>query len=268
MSWFQTARDWTAFVLSLTSLTTAGLALRNSLVGPQPVLGEMAGETVTILPSSEFRTGSPPKAALPLLDENRHPTDFPVLLVQPSLGNRAPPPNGIAVRSINATFTVRRGGPQNGSETILRADYLWFRLVESNATPTDDQKWIAIVFSSTKQVAPFDLPGGTTWSQEVLFVPRQTLSEQSWKSFLEKLDRKCQTESVPCVGEVAIEVRFADEQSLRTDCKFSVGATQLAFWKGERHRYFAVPECLENIRSDRRSSNRFDEWVFGLLGVR
>src|SRR4051794_27030677 len=80
MSWFQTARDWTAFVLSLTSLTTAGLALRNSLVGPQPVLGEMAGETVTILPSSEFRTGSPPKAALPLLDENRHPTDFPVAL--------------------------------------------------------------------------------------------------------------------------------------------------------------------------------------------
>src|SRR4051794_1058482 len=98
ISLFQQAKDWTGFVVSITSLVTATIALRNTLTGPRPVLAALSGEAIHILRSDQFLIGTPERRAITLRDETGEHQEFPLVIVQPALANRAPPPNGVGIR--------------------------------------------------------------------------------------------------------------------------------------------------------------------------
>jgi hypothetical protein len=172
-SWFQQARDWTAFVVALTSLATALIALRNTLTGPRPFLSSLVGDSITVLRSDQFTFG------LPLRDETGNPVNFPLLLIQPALGNRAPPPNGVGVRAIESNFRLSLRG-----KTLFQSPYVWYRFTESSAALDNGATADHIVFQSASIAAPFDLPGGATWSREVLLIPKETRAALNWDTIV------------------------------------------------------------------------------------
>lgn len=238
-SWFQRARDWTAFVVSLTSLVTSVIALRNTLTGPRPFLAGLEGEAVTILRSTEFRLGSPPAAALALRDESGQPAEFPLIIVQPALGNRAQPPNGIGVRGIEAELVLR-----DGARPLLRSEYVWYRTTESTSQPSPAGGGAdLIVFGTAVQAGPFDLPGGTTWSREVLLIPRETRAEVGWTALARGLEETCARDPARCGGEVTLRVRLDSGAVLATRCAFGIDGHVLAHVRGEYRRFFTSPPC-------------------------
>ncbi len=237
-SWFQRARDWTAFVVSLTSLVTALIALRNTLTGPRPFLAQLAGDAITILRSDQFLLGAAGNAGILLRDENGQPGDFPLLIVQPALANRAPPPNGIGVRAIEGDLVFSRQG-----RILFSSPYVWYRTTTSSIGQDGAGKADRLVFDSAAQTAPFDLPGGGTWSREVLLIPRQSWEAVSWKNFDEQVTRNC-PQPMLCQGEFTLRVRFDNGVQLTEPCSFPIDEHMLAHLKGVERRYFTSPGCL------------------------
>ena len=94
------------------------MALQSTLTGPRPVLAPMMDDVVTILRSDQFIVGPSAVAGVALRDETGKPTDFPLLMVQPTLANRAAPPNGVGVRSIEGDLVLSRAG-----RTLFRSEY-------------------------------------------------------------------------------------------------------------------------------------------------
>lgn len=236
-SLFQQARDWTAFVVSLTSLVTAVIALRNTLTGPRPSLGGLAGEAVHLLRSDQFLLGSPERRGVVLRDEAGAQQEFPLLIVQPALANRAPPPNGVGVRSIEGDLSVSRQG-----KSLFRSSYAWYRLTASDIGFDAESGSDRIAFASAAQVSPFDLPGGSIWSREVLLIPRQTWAAVSWGTFETQLRQNC-SEAAPCQGEFTLRVRLDTGVSLTEVCSFVVEEHVLEHIQGKGRRYFTSPQC-------------------------
>jgi hypothetical protein len=238
LSPFQRARDWTAFIVSLTSLLTALIALRNTLTGPRPFLAQMADDTITILRSDQFVLGNPPTAGLVLRDETGTQVDFPLVIVQPTLANRAAPPNGVGVRGIEGDLAFSRAG-----QTLFRTSYLWYRATASSTTPDSATKVDRISFESAVQTAPFDLPGGSTWSRELLLVPRQTWGAMSWDPLVGQIVQNCLQQPELCMGEFTIRVRLDNGQSLTELCNFHLDEHVIAHLQGVERRYFSSPVC-------------------------
>jgi hypothetical protein len=230
------ARDWTAFIVSLTALVTSLFALRNTLTGPQPFVSQLTGDAITILRSDQFLVGSPASSGIALRDENEAPVNFPLVLVQTTLANRAAPPNGIGVRSIESEIVFTQAG-----RTLFRSTYFWYRITNSSATFNNDTKVDRLVFSSADQVSPFDLAGGTTWSREILFIPRKTWSATNWNKLDTEIIGKCSR--FTCQGELILRVRFDNDLMLTQPCRFRVDEHMLAHFKGEDRQYFTSPLC-------------------------
>jgi hypothetical protein len=237
VGWFQTARDSTAFVVSLASLVTSLLALRNTLTGPRPILGELAGETITIVRSSEVRAGTPPQLIVTPQDESLQFTDFPLLLVQPAVSNRAAPPNGTSLRWVRGALAVTQGEAE-----VYRADYAWFRMLESDSFLSPEGQAV-MRFGGVAQVGPFDLPAGGTWSRELLRVPTETRAARAWPAFLAALEAACAPPARPCRGALTLRVRVGSEETAETRCDFEIGLPQLTNLRGERRRFFTTPGC-------------------------
>lgn len=83
------------------------MALQSTLTGPRPVLAPMMDDAVTILRSDQFIVGPSAVAGVALRDETGKPTDFPLLMVQPTLANRAAPPNGVVFAPSKETSCSR-----------------------------------------------------------------------------------------------------------------------------------------------------------------
>jgi hypothetical protein len=237
-SWFQRARDWTAFIVSVTSLVTALIALRNTLTGPRPFLAEMAGDAISILRSDQFLLGPTANLGIILRDETGAQSDFPLVIMQPTIANRAAPPNGVGVRSIDGDLVFSLAG-----HTLFRSNYTWYRTTASSVTLDAETKLDRLVFESAVQTAPFDLPGGGTWSREVLLIPRQTWAAASWKTLDQQVSQNCSQQQL-CQGELSIRVRLDDGASLTNLCTFYTDEHVLAHLRGIERRYFTSPACL------------------------
>jgi hypothetical protein len=239
-SWFQRARDWTTFVVSLTSLVTALIALGNTLTGPRPLFANLNGDSITLLRSDEYLVGSPPKLGLPLRDENGIKVNFPLILVQITLANRGAPPNGIGVRAIEGRLVLLQD-----VQNFFDSKYNWYQLTKSSATRNNETDIDTLVFDSTDQVAPFDLSGGNSWSREVLLIPEVTWAGLGWTTLAEKIDQSCKTPK-PCRGQLILNVRFDNDLLLQQTCTFSIDEHFLAHFRGVERRYFTTPRCLSS----------------------
>jgi len=237
-SWFQQARDWTGFVVSITALITAGLALMNTLRGPRPYLGGLQGENITILRSSEFRLGNPAKAAAALRDENGQMADFPLVIAQPTISNRAQPPNGISVREITSKLSIAVG-----AKALFSLDYFWFRTTESTSEAYPDGSPDTLIFTSAAQPAPFDLPAGSTWSREILFLPINTYRSKDWQAFSNAIIANCTPNPVNCSGFLELSVRFEENTALKTQCAFDISQQVIWHVQGEKRKFFTSPVC-------------------------
>lgn len=235
-SWFQVARDWTAFIVSLASLLTAFFALRNTLTGPQPFLAQLTGDAITILRSDQFLVGTPPTPGMALRDESGAETDFPLVVVQTTLANRAASPNSIGVRSIESDLIF-----SNSGQILFRSTYFWYRITTSSATLDKDRKVDKLIFSSAEQVAPFDLAGGSTWSREIMFIPRKTWAAANWDKLADQIIRECSP--LLCQGELQLRVRFDSGITLTQPCRFRIDEHMLAHFKGKGRQYFSSPFC-------------------------
>jgi hypothetical protein len=240
-AWFNLARDWTAFLVAFTSLVTALFALKNTFTGPQPFLAQLAGDAITIFRSDQFLVGSPPMAAIVLRDENGLQNDFPLILVQTTLANRAAPPNSIAVRSIESDMVFFQAG-----QTLFRSTYFWYRLTTSSSVLDNESKVDRISFSSAEQIAPFDLAGGSTWSKEILFIPRQTWAAASWGKLDNEVLRHCDQQP-RCQGNLLLHVRLDNGVTLSQSCNFTVTDHLLAHLQGKERRYFTSPMCEDKV---------------------
>jgi hypothetical protein len=259
MPWFEPARDWTSFVVSLTALVTSVFALRSTLLGPQPFIAAPGGDVVTILRSSEFRTGASGVPAQPLIlqDETGAANEFPLILFQPVIGNGAPEAEVTIVRRIRGVLTV-----QQGSTVRFRSEYEWFRITESTSVPGANGR-PELVFSSAVQISPFALPGGGAWSRELLMIP-YTTKEAAWSELLRALDDGCRQAGSPCLGQFDLTVEFAgkDETSrLEKRCAFEFGPHQLTGLSGERNQFFTSPEC----RPSAAQTSGFPPWLRDML---
>lgn len=212
------------------------IALRNTLTGPRPFLAQMAGDAVTILRSDQFLIGNPATLGVPLRDETGKHTAFPLLIVQPTISNRAPPPNSVGVHAIEGDLAFSRAG-----HTLFRSNYIWHRTTASSAVYDNEAKVDGLVFESAAQTAPFDLPGGGTWSKEVLLIPRDTWAAVSWSAFSEPVTHDCPPHQ--CQGELSLRVRLDNSASLTAVCSFSVDEHMLAQLRGVERRYFTSPVC-------------------------
>jgi len=200
----------------------------------------MMDDEITILRSDQFLVGPNAGAGIALRDENGKPTDFPLLMVQPTLANRAAPPNGVGIRSIEGDLVLSRAG-----HTLFRSEYVWYRMTSSFSAPDQVNKVDRLVFDSAVQVAPFDLPGGGTWSRELLLIPRETWAAVSWGAFDEQVSQGC---SQQCQGELSIRVRLDNGASLTEPCSFSIDKHVLAHLRGSERRYFTSPACFARMQ--------------------
>jgi hypothetical protein len=215
------------------------MALQSTLTGPRPVLAPMMDDAVTILRSDQFIVGPSAVAGVALRDETGKPTDFPLLMVQPTLANRAAPPNGVGIRSIEGDLVLSSAG-----RTLFRSEYIWYRMTSSFSEPDDANKADRLIFESAAQIAPFDLPGGGTWSHELLLIPRETWAAVSWAAFDERVSQGC---SQHCQGELTLRVRLDNGTLLTEPCTFSIDKNVLAHLRGTERRYFTSPECFSRI---------------------
>lgn len=232
---FQQVRDWTAFFVSITSLVTATYALRNTISGPAPILADLQETTVTIVRSDQFVKASAARPSIVLREESGKPTDFPLLILPVTLSNRAAPPNGISVRSIDSTFSISRTG-----RTVFQSDYMWYRLTTSSAEPDHSGNSDRLVFETISPVTPFDIAGGTTWSREILFIPRETWAALSWKKFQDGITRDC-TEA--CSSALSIRVQLDNGQTLAVVCGFPIDKHVRAHVQGLDRMFFTTPTC-------------------------
>jgi hypothetical protein len=237
-SWFQQARDWTAFVVSITSLFTAALALKNTLQGPLPFLA--GSKDVTIFRSSQFRLGNPAKPATSLRDETGQPSDFPLVIIQPALSNRAQPPNGIGVREITGELSIKQG-----TKVLFSLEYFWFRTTESTSQSDPHGGPDTLVFTSAAQSAPFDLTGGSTWSREILFSPIKTFKEKNWQAFSSAMTSNCTAYPTNCSGVVEVRVRLNGSNTLISECVFDIDDKVLSPLQGKGRKYFTSSLCAK-----------------------
>jgi len=216
------------------------IALRNTLTGPRPFLAQMTGDAITILRSDQFLVGSTASPGITLRDETGKKDDFPLILVQPTISNRAPPPNSVGVRAIEGDLAFLRAG-----RTLFRANYNWYRWTTSSIAYDDEAKVDRLVFENAVQTAPFDLAGGGSWSKEVLLIPRDTWAAVTWSSLLDPVARDCSSDR--CQVELSLHVRLDNSASLTTVCGFAVDEHILAHLRGGERRYFTSP-----VRRDTR----------------
>jgi hypothetical protein len=114
----------------------------------------MMDDEITILRSDQFVVGQPASVGIVLRNESGALTNFPLLVVQPTLANRAAPPNGIGVRSIEGELVLSRAG-----RTLFRSEYIWYRMTSSVAVPDSENKADRLVFESAVQTAPLRFAG-------------------------------------------------------------------------------------------------------------
>jgi len=233
-SFFQQARDLTTFVVSIASLLTASFALKNTLTGPLPVLADLQGLSPTILRSDQFVLGGSTTPAIVLRGETGEQADFPLLIAPVTISNRAAPPNGVGIRSIDATLTISRAG-----RTVFQSDYAWYRFTASSSVLDGNAKVDRLVVENAVAVAPFDLAGGTTWSREVLLIPRETWLAQGWPKFEEGV-HGCQQ---GCDAKLTLRTRMENGQSQATQCSFAIDRHMLAHVSGKERRFFTTPTC-------------------------
>jgi hypothetical protein len=100
-----------------------------------------------------------------------------------------------------------------------------------------------ITFESAVQAAPFDLPGGSTWSRELLLIPRQTWGAVSWDSLVGQIVQDCLQQPELCMEEFTIRVRLDDGQLLTERCNFRLDEHVIAHLQGVERRYFSSPVC-------------------------
>ena len=163
--------------------------------------------------------------------------DFPLVLVQVTLVNRAAPPNGIGVRAIEGELVLSKDG-----EALYRATYDWYRQANSSINSNQEGKPDRIVFDSVSQLAPFDLSGGTTWSREILLIPRDTWSRLSWEIFVQRISERCPAKE-NCTIEFHLSARLDNGSMLREKCIFNVGTHFAAHIQGLQRNYFSTPVC-------------------------
>jgi hypothetical protein len=157
--------------------------------------------------------------------------------VQTTLANRAAPPNSIGARSIESDIVFLQSG-----QTLFRSTYFWYRITTSSATLDNEAKVDRLVFNSAEQTAPFDLPGGNTWSREVLLIPRLTWAAASWDKLDNEIIQKCNRQS-PCQGALLLHVRFDNGITLTQSCYFAITDHMIAHLQGKERRYFSTPSC-------------------------
>jgi hypothetical protein len=196
----------------------------------------MTGDSITILRSDQFVIGPTANLGIVLRDETGKQTDFPLLIVQPTLANRAAPPNGVGVRSIEGDLVFSQAG-----RTLFRSSYVWHRMTGSSVTLDSESKLDGLIFESAVQTTPFDLAGGGTWSREILLIPRETWAAVNWAVFAEKVSESCAQQ---CQGELSVRVRLDNGASLTELCTFLVDEHILAHIHGKERRYFTSPVCL------------------------
>ena len=263
--WFQHARDWTAFVISVGSAVTSVLALWNTLGGPRPFLLPLAGQSVAIFRSDQFHLGDGKTAAvqsgLPFADEHGQPTMFPVLLVPVSLRNRAAPPYTALVTRVGADLVISKGGTP-----VFSAPYTWFYLTTSDAID-DDAKVSHLRFRTADQIALTDLPGLVTWSHEVLLIPSQTYAGRSWDALGAAVRGSCDADR--CQGELRLRVETDDLDPLTTLCRFEVSRAShvtgaLLRDPAEPQFYYTAPTCDADAAVPRPSLvRRIRGWIDG-----
>ena len=232
---FQQVRDWTAFFVSITSLVTATFALRNTLTGPIPVLADLMDSTATILRSDQFVLASAQSPSIVLREETGRHAEFPLVIMPVTISNRAAPPNGISVRSIDGTLSIFQVG-----RTVYQSEYTWYRFTTSSSAPDREANADRLVIESASPVAPFDVAGGSTWSREVLMVPRETWAAQSWTKFRDGVIRDCEQQ---CRSRLSIRVRFDDGRTLTAQCSFAIDRHIRAHAEGKERSYFTTPTC-------------------------
>jgi hypothetical protein len=106
----------------------------------------------------------------------------------------------------------------------------------------NDAKVDRLIFNSAEQTAPFDLAGGSTWSREVLFIPRETWAAAGWEKLDNEIIRKCSPQS-PCQGQFLLNVRFDSGITLIQPCSFAITGHVLAHLQGKERHYFGSPIC-------------------------
>jgi hypothetical protein len=226
---FQQARDWTAFFVSITSLVTAVFALRSTFVGSEPFLGAMQGDTITVVRSDQ---GDEPA---PLLDEDGKPAKFPLIVLQATVTNRGVPPYNFVVRSVATELAVSKAG-----SPLFKSDYVWYRLTSSAAKAgTLPQQ---IVFGKSEQASPFGVLGGTTWSHEVLFIPKDLLKARAWDAFERVISQDCAANG-SCLGAVRLTVRLDGDKTLTEECSFPIGGHFRNGIRGVEKNFFSTPVC-------------------------
>ncbi|MEI9986546.1 MAG: hypothetical protein WDN69_27265 [Aliidongia sp.] len=195
------------------SLVTALIALRNTLTGPRPFLSPLAGDAVTLLRSDQFVLAPGRDPGVVLRDETGVHADFPLLDLQITLANRAAPPNSVGVRAVESDLVFSKHG-----KTLFRSPYMWYRTAESSSAPDPVTGTDRLSFERVAQTAPFDLAGGSTWSREVLLIPRQSWAAVDWHSFDEAVGKTCPTPSPLqaelCQGDLTLRVRLDNGVSL------------------------------------------------------
>jgi hypothetical protein len=127
---FQTMRDWTGFLVSIIALVTSVAALWNTLKGPEPKIAQLKGDLITIFNSSAATVG---ETTLPSKNEADQKDSFPLILVQPLIYNKATTSNSVAIRRFGGVFRITRG-----ADTIFVANYLWFRITQSDSATGPD----------------------------------------------------------------------------------------------------------------------------------
>src|SRR5262249_2830278 len=127
-------------------------------------------------------------------------------------------------------------------QTLFRSAYFWYRITETSVTTNSQASTDRLIFATTSQAAPFDLPGGSTWSREVLFIPRETWAVLDWVAFERRIASACSKPN-DCQGEVIIRVRLDDGISLGTTCRFALDGHVLAHLRGGERRYYTSPVC-------------------------
>jgi hypothetical protein len=142
------------------------------------------------------------------------------------------------VRGIEGDLAFSRAG-----QTLFRTGYLWYRATASSTTPDSATKVDRLSFESAVQTAPFDLPGGSTWSRELLLVPRQTWGAVSWDPLVGQIVQNCLQQPELCMGEFTIRVRLDNGQSLTELCNFHLDEHVIAHLQGVERRYFSSPVC-------------------------
>jgi len=126
--------------------------------------------------------------------------------------------------------------------TLYRSPYVWYRLTTSSAAPEAATGLDRLVFESATQAGPFDLPGGSTWSREVLLVPQESWAAVAWPALAGQVAQAC-APPARCRGEFTLRVRLDTGAVLAGQCAFDIDVHLRAHLGGQMRRFFTTPVC-------------------------